>query len=88
MATDWETCKENYVPVREGRKPTLLSPSPAKPGSQLEEARKSVQHGWGGMNPFPLAERAADPLLLCCRKFWAEVGSAAHAGDPLEPWLR
>lgn len=40
MSTNWEECKENYVPVREGRKPTLLSPPPAAPVDSVEEKRK------------------------------------------------
>lgn len=44
MAAAWEECKENYVPVKEGRKPALLSPVAPVPSPELEATRKCVKH--------------------------------------------
>jgi hypothetical protein len=45
MSAAWEECKENYVPVKEGRKPALLSPVAPVPPSELETTRKCVDIG-------------------------------------------
>ena len=87
-AADWENCKENFQPLKAGRKPGALRDCTADLRRQaMEEQRR----WWGRRGAPPAANPARGAPDTRCRAarraFWEEL--AAYKGDdPLEVWLR
>jgi hypothetical protein len=83
----WEDAKENFQPLKAGRKPEALRDATAELRSQeVEEKRRRASgrpRGWFGRR-HGSPRRARSPTR---RQFWAEL--AEYRGDdPLEVWLR
>jgi hypothetical protein len=90
-AETWELSKENYVPVKAGRKKSALAEVPVDPSASatkqaLEERRRSVACCHLEEHPKWLLVRR--PVLhLVRRDLWRDIRQYQGA-DPLEPWQR
>lgn len=99
---DWEACKENFQPLKTGRKAAALRDSTADLRTQAIEARRRYVCRWVGVlerllllpaacrhssAAGALAKSPSFPPAVTCRQFWEEL-SAYEGDDPLEVWLR
>lgn len=99
---DWEASKENFQPLKAGRKGAALRDSTAELRSQAIETRRrcvcrrcrqpQLQHCRSCLPAPPVPECSTLTSLnqyasACCSAFWEEL--AGYCGnDPLEVWLR
>lgn len=96
---DWEASKENFQPLKTGRKAAALRDSTAElRTAAIEERRKCAGRGRGWwalaarsglmqLLPSSLPSEPSAAAAAARRAFWEEL--AAYGGDdPLEVWLR